>query len=312
MININLENNEKFYTDFERTLDFLKSIKDENYNYPNHETIFHTYTEVKNKKQLMTIKSFLANQNLNHCKLIVWSDYDIQNNSLIQPYKKYVDFRVYNAHKEAVGTPLHGKNNYLSASDEKHYMQSGVLRFLVLYKYGGIWFDMDMVLLRNFKPILNQDFAYMWGSSKDFKKENPNSGDCYGPCAALMGAKKDGEHIQICMEELLKTDIVPCTTCFDEDMLAKVYRRKEFTVFPSVFFNTEWQVNCKYPGLSPKIQTGWFDKNEMSEKYLFLDAFAWHWHNTSRKNEIVQEGSKFNILEKMMDKKIKEKGLLNG
>ena len=42
---------------------------------------------------------------------------------------------------------------HLKAMDGKHYLQSDLLRILVLYKYGGVWVDMDIIFLRDFKPL---------------------------------------------------------------------------------------------------------------------------------------------------------------
>ena len=50
-------------------------------------------------------KVFLATQNLDHTNLIIWSDYSIEDNELIQPYKDYLTLKVYKR-EEAVGTPM--------------------------------------------------------------------------------------------------------------------------------------------------------------------------------------------------------------
>jgi len=219
--------------------------------------------------------------------------------------------RVYDVREESMGTPLENVQHILQASDAKHYMQSGILRFLVLYKYGGIWADMDMVFLNDLQPILDQNFAYMWGNSKDFAKLRPDLPDCNGPCAAFMGAIKGDEHIEICIEELIQTQVRPGTTCYDEDMLGRVYRQKPFTVFPSAFFNTEWQINSKYPGQSIKVQEGWFD-NPMTEdsSLLYLDAFSWHWHHSSNKDKKIIQGSKFHTFNRMMDNRLGAMGII--
>ena len=52
------------------------------------------------------------------------------------------------------------------------------MRLLVLHKYGGVWVDMDVVFLRDFKPLLDQEWMYMWGSETDFIKE--------GACATVL------------------------------------------------------------------------------------------------------------------------------
>ena len=190
---------------------------------------------------------------------------------------------------------MDGNTAVLSATDSKHYMISGLLRFLALYKYGGIWYDMDMVLLRDLRPILDQEFAYMWGSETDFVG--------FGPCAAFMGIQKGSEHASLCIEELIKAPIQPNTVSRDHEMLAKVYQRRPFTVFPSVFFNTEWQINCKTPGLGTAIEQGWFRKTEHSQK-LFPEAFAWHWHNSSFKDRAVEPGSKFSRISDLIKTKL--------
>lgn len=40
---------------------------------------------------------------------------------------------------------------------------SDAVRFLVLYQYGGIYTDADVLLLRNMEPLGHYDFVYEWG-----------------------------------------------------------------------------------------------------------------------------------------------------
>ena len=94
MINISLENNLELYKDYEKSLLFLSNIDDSIYNYPNNITYFHVYSEIKNEKELLCIESYLATQDLEKTKLILWSDYDISDNELIKPYKNLIDMRV--------------------------------------------------------------------------------------------------------------------------------------------------------------------------------------------------------------------------
>jgi hypothetical protein len=232
--------------------------------------------------------------------LILWSDCDIQNNTNLGPYKEFITFEIFDPVKEAIGTALEGNMKQLSASDSLHYMKSGLLRFLMPHKIGGIWYDMDMVLLRSLKAMLDQEFAYMWGTEMDFIG--------FGPCAAFMNIQKKSTHSNICIDELIKTP-TPSAFSRDHELLAKVYKRRPFTVFPCAFFNTEWQMGRKNPGLDPIYQKGWFSKNDYSEE-LFLEAFAWHWHNSSNKNKPVEPGSKFDLLNKITDERLKQKGFL--
>jgi hypothetical protein len=310
MLDITIEKDLLLFQDYKKCLSYLNSIDDENLSYPSDPVNFHIYTEIKTVKELLCVESFLATQNLEKTRLILWSDYDISDNSLLEPYKELIDFRVYSPEEETKGTVLENCKEWVAVEDSKHYMKSGVLRFLVTHKYGGVWADMDMVFLRDLKPILDQEWAYMWGSELDFRG--------FGPCAAIMSIHKDSLHSNLCMQEIVNSKPVADSTVLDHVLLAKVYTKKRFTVFPSTFFNTEWQLNTTYVndikhynsgGLGTQVESGWFEKNQFSS-YLFEGAFAWHWHNSSYKNHRIEDGSKFDILMKLNKKALKQKGIL--
>jgi hypothetical protein len=299
MINISLETHPDLYVDYVKCIDFLKLIAEDNYTYPGHSVNYHVYSEVRTDKEMLCIKSFFATQNLNKSKLVLWSDWDVTGNEMLQPFKDLIDFRVYDPVELARGTILEGRTQLLLAKDTKHYMMSGMLRFLALFKEGGFWVDMDMILLRDLVPIMDQEFAYQWGSETDFKG--------FGPCAAFMNIFSHSEHATICLEEIIKAPVRANTVSRDCEMLAKVYQRRPFTVFPSPFFNAEWLINKKYPPLGDIVQNGWFRKTDHST-WLFPESFAWHWHNSSSRNHTIEPGSKFDLLTKMMDTKLKERG----
>jgi hypothetical protein len=305
MINISYEEHPDLYFDYRLGLNLLRSVKDEDYSYPDEVVNFHVYTEVKTEKELECIKSYLATQNLEKTKLILWSDFDISDNKLLDPYRSLLDCRVYDAAEEAKGTSLEDHSVWISGdtSDTKHYMKSGILRFLVTHKYGGVWADMDMVLLRDFKPILDQEWAYMWGGEVDFAN--------FGPCAAMMNFKKQSQHSAGCLEEICTTPIHKDSTILDHMLLAKVYRKNPFTVFPSTFFNTEWLISKVDRQLSEDLENDWFyNKKDTAYDYLFLEAFAWHWHNSSKKTFPIEEGSKFDLLRIRTNELLKQKGIL--
>lgn len=293
MIDISYKKDPILYEDYRECIKFLSSIKNSNYFYPEEIVYFHHYSEVRNDLQFLAIEAFFATQNQEHTKLILWSDWDISDHPWLKQFRDKIEFRVFDPIKLSIGTPLEGKTEVLLADDSKHYMKSGLLRFLALYIYGGIWFDIDMILLRDLKPILDQEFAYVWAREfRDFTK--------FGPCAAFMGIQKQSEHASICLEELIKAPIKPNTVARDCDMLAEVYKRKPFSVFPSAFFNTEWQMEDE-----TRLRKGWFKKTEESND-LFLDAFAWHWHSSGgdRIPEILEVGSKFYLIREFIKNKM--------
>tara|TARA_Y100000385_G_scaffold278113_1_gene325999 strand:+ start:168 stop:1076 length:909 start_codon:yes stop_codon:yes gene_type:complete len=302
MIDITLEKNPDLYFDFQKGLDLLSTIKDKDYEYPQESVPFHIYTEIKTDKELECVKSFLATQNLEKTKLMLWSDYDISDNELLKPYMDYVELKLYDAKAEAIGTPLEYEHAKLDASDSKYYLKSDLFRILILHKYGGVWADMDIVFLRDFKAILDQEYMYQWGSETNYGVQ--------GACATVLALKKRSEFSYRLIEALKTMPAVGDTTIWGKDTFAKLWRTwPNFTIFPSTFFNTEWLMNKTDQDFRSVVGHG-FDKIETDRDFLFLDAFAWHWHNSSNKHRDIQEGSKFDLLRKRTDNLLKEKGIL--
>ena len=164
MINLNANTNPELYFDYRKGLEYLKTIKDEDFEYPDDIINFHIYSEIKTDKELSCVKSYFVTQNLEKTRLIIWSDYDISTQDNLKEFADKIDFRVYDPLKEVKGTLLEGNNQILMTHDSLYYLKSDLLRLLVLYKYGGIWIDMDIILLRDFKPLLDQEWMYQWGS----------------------------------------------------------------------------------------------------------------------------------------------------
>jgi hypothetical protein len=300
VIDISFETNPELYTDYEECIKFLRDLDDSQFEYPPEETIFHVYSEIKSEKELMVVKSYLATQNLEKTRMIVWSDYDISDNPLIQEYKDMITFNVYDAHEEAKDTLLED-HPYLSLKDEKYYLQSDLARILLLYKYGGVWVDMDIVLLRDFKPILDQEYMYMWGSETDFKNQ--------GTCATVLSLHKESMFADKLLRQLMFTNPVPNTECWGKTMFADIYKFFKFNVFPATFFNVEWCINSKHPSFGDHIESQWFTKELENKEHLFLECFAWHWHNSSKKGDPVATGSKFDLLQKFVSKALRERGI---
>jgi hypothetical protein len=50
-------------------------------------------------------------------------------------------------------------------NDSNCYLEGDVFRLLVLHKYGGIYIDMDVLILRDLSPLNELEFLYQWGTS---------------------------------------------------------------------------------------------------------------------------------------------------
>jgi hypothetical protein len=301
MIDISLEKNPNLYYDYIECLKFLQNINNKNYFYPDEKVNFHIYSEFRTDKEIVSLMSYFATQNLEKTKIIVWSDYDIEKEPRVQRFKNMIDFRIWDAKTEAMGTILEKENHMLIAADEKHYLQSDLLRLLALHKYGGIWIDMDIILLRDFKPLLDQEYMYMWGSETNYSSE--------GACASVLSVKKQSLFSIRLLEEAAKMQIIPNSTCWGKNMFAKLYAIYPFTILPATFFNIEWCMNKKTPGSGNHVENGWFKFQNDNKMHMYLETFSWHWHNSSKKNLTIENGSKFDLLTKLTEDRLKERGI---
>ena len=310
---IKIENISEQHLDYEKALDFLKKLNDENFEYPDVVTEFHIYSEIKNERELLSLKSWLATQNLEKCKLTLLSDYDVSNNKLIKPYLDFISLKVYDPLQEAKGTLLENKIEILQANDFKYWLKSDLFRILILHKYGGIFTDHDIVFLRDLKPLLDQEFVYQWGSEIQYEKE--------GACASVISLFKNSEFSNILINELSNSQIVETSSIWGRGILSKIYNYYKYTIFPSSYFNVEWQLNTKWidgkknynpDGLGTQTEKGWFKKTERSSD-LYLETFTWHWHSSSYKDPafghngqppVPEEGSKFWNLNKLTDDRL--------
>ena len=158
----------------------------------------------------------------------------------------------------------------------------------------------------------------MWGSAVEFAT--------YGACATVLGLDKQSEFATELLREISITRPIPDTASWSKDGVYKnLYKRYKYPVLPSAFFNTEWQIlsvddwsdpaqpnnAVRYPKEEKPSEDYWFQKPLENKDQLFLDAFSWHWHNGGGRLSVdkITEGSKFDILSKYIDNKLKEKGI---
>jgi Glycosyltransferase sugar-binding region containing DXD motif len=114
------------------------------------------------QKHALSVQSWLNTQPY---PLTVWIEGDIADSAeYLEQFLGRVIVKRYDPMAEAVGTPLEGKP-FLAKSNFQ--WQSDFFRTLILYKYGGLYFDLDTLWLRPlsllFGAIGNVEFAYRWG-----------------------------------------------------------------------------------------------------------------------------------------------------
>ncbi|KEI39912.1 uncharacterized protein L969DRAFT_16583 [Mixia osmundae IAM 14324] len=139
------------------------------------QTIYHTYwrgdLRPLGERQILLLLSILETQSQDHSTLILWSNTpQTFESSLLTPlmrkYSHRLDTRVIDHESLARGTPMQGSSLLGEAKDAKAWLDGDLVRVLVLYRFGGVWVDMDMLMTRDLRPLLESEWVTQW--------------DCYG------------------------------------------------------------------------------------------------------------------------------------
>jgi hypothetical protein len=270
-----------------RSLDFAKHLSPSK---GTEQVIFHYYWRVPrefSRKQVLPLKSAIVTQHSRPSRIILWSNVELTDNPFIKPLLPFIECRIWSLEKEIKGTPIENSNiNKGPIDDTLCWLGGDLFRLLCLYKYGGVYMDMDVVALRDLGPLLDYEFMYQWGSSGTTEQE-PNM-MINGAVMRLFPKSKLATDLLV---ELNTIPATPNSNCWGRDLYAKVRNRNnDWCVFPCAWFNTEWG----YKPLKP-FQGGLLN---FGTKDLYDGAFTWHWHN--QWDAKIDNGLKFAILEKII------------
>jgi hypothetical protein len=224
--------------------------------------------------------SFLATQNLSRTILVYWIDQSTFQASLdsplLAPFLNHpnIIFKCYNVNKLATGTPLdleveHGEDtdHIEKLLKELRGPAAGDLfRMLILYRYGGIYVDVDVILLRSLEPLMANEFGYTWSG---FDKLN----------TAVFSLKARGELIEQLFDFIIserRPDFHPF------ELFAGVRNRTlPLVIYPSHFFDPVWAI---FDGISP-LEDGPYSKFKglfepaKPNTNFWRGAYANHFHN---------------------------------
>jgi hypothetical protein len=239
------------------------------------------------RKQALPVKAFVATQDLSRCSLVLWGDQDLSGNPWLAPFAPHVTCRVYEPDVEVRGTSLEARPDLYGQQDRRVWRDGDLFRILVLHRYGGVYIDMDLVLLRSLGALLDQEFIYQWD----------NFDGVYN--GAIMHLHR---HSAFARELIAGIVELPAGDCNwgRENLRRAIDRGVPITVFPSPFFDTEWQAD---PAFEPFRRTA-------ASANMYDGAFAWHWHN--RWDDPIEPGSKFQLLEARVDARLRALGFAPG
>jgi len=126
---------------------------------PDQGLIFHTYWRGPWSDFLeWPLEAFLATQRLGDGHhMILWyegSDGPPQSTlNWLQPYARYVEIRKIDLAQESKGTCLEHKPEWTGENFIGIAAFSDLVRVLLLAKYGGVWMDTDIIMLRDMTPL---------------------------------------------------------------------------------------------------------------------------------------------------------------
>ncbi|WP_300752348.1 glycosyltransferase [uncultured Brachyspira sp.] len=266
-------NDEKLYTDNEYALEFLKNSVN-NYTADKENISYHSYWYGKiNEKHVFSIKSLLCTQK--NKKVYLWLDNktikENSNNKYISEIENYIEIKTYNPKFEIKNTCFE-KFDYIFSQNKNLPARADAFRLLIPYKYlsenkyeGVIYFDLDVLFLRDFSNILNDSFCYQW-------EKQP-----YANTAVLFF---DNENIiENTISSIDKYKTVLPWVVFNFSNL----ELKDMMVFPCTYFDPVWNITDKtkydYPILYPDDFFKNYSGNITSYKEFFTGCYAYHWHN---------------------------------
>ena len=144
----------------ESLFDQLKDIKTHDENTYEEPVIFHCYwnKEIGIDQMFSILSCYLTNVKNTNNKIILWceSEIDIYLDKPVYKILKHhsIEIKHFDHLSERIGTPLDGHILH------KEFMSipafySDYLRLILLYKYGGMWFDLDVIFFKKFDYLFN-------------------------------------------------------------------------------------------------------------------------------------------------------------
>jgi Glycosyltransferase sugar-binding region containing DXD motif len=139
-------------------------------------TNFHTYWRADlipfGERQEWMLRSFFATQDLMSSRLILWTNgLSLASHPRVMGYLRMhsgaFEVRLVDVVGLAKGTPLEDSPR-LHSSDSKAWVDGDLLRLLVIWVHGGVWVDMDSLLTRDLKPLLEHEFVSEWDCYSEF------------------------------------------------------------------------------------------------------------------------------------------------
>lgn len=235
-------------------------------------TIFHCYWNGElNEKHLGSLKSCYCFHS-DH-KIILWLENTSHDNPFLNDARQYAEIRWFDIHSEINNTKFEIEWLTIDAVENLRRQDlpfyTDMIRCLLLFKYGGIWFDLDILFLRSIVPIIenyrNEIVVYEW--------EN----QCYPNNAFFMSLDPGNMKLEQIIDYILKRNR---GWGFQQSHLSYDLPL-DFLVLPCEWFDAGWVDTPHNMESTDFFFNDFFlpsDKIWNLENF-FPGAFCYHWHN---------------------------------
>jgi len=219
-------------------------------------------------------------KNRSNRKIIIW----IENN-IISEYNdkisKYAELKYFDLKQEIKNIFMENMNYTINYSLSFY---SDTVRYILLYKYGGCWFDLDIFFLRSFDPIFynfeNDICVYTWEN-----QQYPNGAIFI---SIIPYSEKMRQNIEFIINRNRGWGFQEAELTYDLPI--------DMLVLPCSWFDPSWITN--------PYNLSFLDFFKKKDKVYTFDnffngSFCYHWHN--QWNSPIEEYSIIYQLEKLLD-----------
>ena len=245
-------------TDYNQTIKLALNINEEY----NKSVIFHCYWNgTLNEKHYYSILScYYFNVYKNKHKIILWLENN-NPNEFNKKIEKYAEIKYFSLLEEKKHTFLENNNFYYN---KELSFYSDVVRYLLLYNYGGCWFDLDCFILRSFDPVFynfeSEICVYQW------ENQNYPNGAIYMSLEAQSEKMKKNIEFIITRNRGWGFQEAHLTYDLPLDML----------VLPCSWFDGSWISNA----YNLSCEDFFKDNSKIYDfDNFFKGSFCYHWHN---------------------------------
>lgn len=252
------------------------------------EVLFHCYWSGElNETHLLSIMSCYYHNIKNYAnrKIILWIDGPEDKNKYYMKINEIVDIKKFDMDELLKDTQFH-KTQWNYHHDKNVITEkSNLVRLLLLYVYGGVWFDLDVLFLKNFSPLLseyeNEVCLYAWqpynytNRRKKWVTNYPNN-------AIIICPQKNSKKLN---DAILYINNLKRGFGFQRGRITYDLPI-DFLVLPCYWFNPQW-MGCN-PDITFNKNQSWSNPFLETHKLYNFDnfykgAFAYHWFSSNRK-----------------------------